>query len=29
MSSIFAFKCSSCEEIHEGSPSFGFRAPDP
>lgn len=28
MAAIFAFKCNSCEEIHEGSPSFGFRAPD-
>jgi hypothetical protein len=26
---IFSFKCSCCGEIHEGSPSFGFRAPDP
>lgn len=29
MVGIFSFKCSSCEEIHEGSPSFGFNAPDP
>lgn len=29
MGAIFSFKCSSCGEIHEGSPSFGFRAPDP
>jgi len=29
MAGIFSFKCSSCEEIHEGSPSFGFNAPDP
>ena len=28
MAAIFAFKCSSCGEIHEGSPSFGFNAPD-
>lgn len=28
MAAIFAFKCSSCDEVHEGSPSFGFRAPD-
>jgi hypothetical protein len=28
MAAIFAFKCSRCDEIHEGSPSFGFRAPD-
>lgn len=29
MAGIFSFKCSSCEQIHEGSPSFGFGAPDP
>lgn len=29
MAAIFSFKCSSCAEIHEGSPSFSFRAPDP
>ena len=29
MAGIFSFKCSSCGEIHEGSPSFGFKAPDP
>lgn len=29
MAGIFAFKCSSCDDIHEGSPSFAFRAPDP
>ena len=29
MASIFSFKCSSCGEIHEGAPSFGFRSPDP
>lgn len=29
MAGIFSFKCSSCGEVHEGSPSFGFRAPDP
>lgn len=28
MAAIFAFKCSCCGEMHEGSPSFGFRAPD-
>ncbi|QBK03742.1 DUF2199 domain-containing protein [Hylemonella gracilis] len=28
MAAIFAFKCSCCDEIHEGSPSFGFKAPD-
>jgi hypothetical protein len=29
MAAIFSFKCSCCVQIHEGSPSFGFRAPDP
>jgi hypothetical protein len=29
MTAIFKFQCSSCGEIHEGSPSFGFSAPDP
>ena len=29
MAAIFSFKCSCCGELHEGSPSFGFRAPDP
>ena len=28
MAAIFAFKCSCCGETHEGSPSFGFNAPD-
>lgn len=28
MAAIFAFKCNCCGEIHEGSPSIGFRAPD-
>jgi hypothetical protein len=28
MAAIFAFKCKCCGEIHEGSPSFGFREPD-
>ena len=28
MAAIFAFKCTSCGEVHEGSPSFGFLAPD-
>ena len=28
MAAIFAFKCSCCGEVHEGSPSIGFRAPD-
>jgi hypothetical protein len=26
---IFSYKCSSCSKIHEGSPSFAFRGPDP
>ncbi len=29
MAGIFSFKCSSCGKVHEGSPSFGFDAPDP
>ena len=29
MAAIFSFKCSSCGALHEGSPSFAFRAPDP
>lgn len=29
MAAIFSFKCSTCGEVHEGAPSFGFRAPDP
>ncbi|MFP5409514.1 MAG: DUF2199 domain-containing protein [Gammaproteobacteria bacterium] len=28
MGAIFAFKCSCCGELHEGSPSFAFNAPD-
>lgn len=28
MAAIFSFKCSCCGELHEGSPSFGYRAPD-
>jgi len=28
MAAIFAFKCSCCGRIHEGSPSYGFKAPD-
>jgi len=24
---IFSYKCASCSEIHEGSPSFGFASP--
>jgi hypothetical protein len=29
MAAIFSFVCSCCDKVHEGSPSFGFRAPDP
>jgi len=29
MAGIFSYKCSSCGKTHEGSPSFGFDAPDP
>lgn len=25
----FSFQCTYCHEVHEGSPSFGFTAPDP
>jgi hypothetical protein len=28
MAAIFAFKCTCCGEVHEGSPSIAFRAPD-
>jgi len=28
MAGIFSFTCSCCGKIHEGSPSYGFRAPD-
>jgi hypothetical protein len=28
MAGIFSFQCSCCNEIHEGSPSFGYKAPD-
>jgi len=28
MAAIFSFVCSCCGKTHEGSPSFGFRAPD-
>lgn len=27
MAGIFSFKCNSCDEIHEGSPSFSFPGP--
>lgn len=29
MAAIFAFNCSCCGALHEGSPSFAFAAPDP
>ncbi|HSG91796.1 MAG TPA: DUF2199 domain-containing protein [Pseudomonadales bacterium] len=29
MSVSFAFRCECCGELHEGSPSFTFAAPDP
>ena len=29
MPAIFSFRCTGCGKIHEGSPSFGFRAPAP
>ena len=29
MAGIFSFRCSCCGEIHEGSPSFSFKAPSP
>lgn len=28
MAGIFAYRCKCCGEVHEGSPSFGFPAPD-
>lgn len=28
MPAIFAFQCTCCHEIHEGSPSIAFKAPD-
>jgi hypothetical protein len=28
MAAIFAFKCSCCGQVHEGSPSIAFKAPD-
>ncbi len=28
MAAIFAFTCSRCAQLHEGSPSFSFKAPD-
>ncbi|MEE1866841.1 MULTISPECIES: DUF2199 domain-containing protein [Pseudomonas] len=27
MAAIFAYRCECCNEVHEGSPSFGFAAP--
>lgn len=29
MAGIFSFRCSCCNQVHEGSPSFGYRAPAP
>lgn len=29
MAAIFSFRCAQCGKVHEGSPSIGFRAPDP
>lgn len=29
MAAIFAYQCSKCDQIHEGSPSFAFDAPAP
>lgn len=29
MSAIFSFICSCCGNVHDGSPSFAFKAPDP
>ena len=29
MAAIFAFTCSCCGELHEGSPSFGYKTPMP
>src|SRR6185312_1701491 len=29
MATIFAFRCSCCGEVHEGSPSIAFKASDP
>ena len=28
MAGIFSFKCSSCDKVHEGSPSMAYRFPD-
>ena len=28
MAAIFAFKCTCCGEVHEGSPSIGYQMPD-
>jgi hypothetical protein len=28
MAAIFAFRCTCCGKVHEGSPSFAFKAPD-
>ncbi|MCB1760422.1 MAG: DUF2199 domain-containing protein [Gammaproteobacteria bacterium] len=29
MAALFAFKCSQCGEVHEGSPSFSYPEPAP
>lgn len=29
MAEFFSFTCSCCGKLHEGSPSFAYRAPDP
>lgn len=29
MAGIFSFTCSCCGKLHKGSPSFGFKRPDP
>jgi hypothetical protein len=29
MAGIFAFTCTCCGKVHEGSPSFAFKAPTP
>lgn len=28
MAAIFAFRCATCDKLHEGSPSFAFFQPD-
>jgi hypothetical protein len=29
LAGIFSFRCTKCKNIHEGSPSFSFKAPAP